>query len=41
MDIREVQEAMGHEDISSTLGYVEVARKHLDGKIKKVFLNAK
>jgi site-specific recombinase XerD len=41
MDIREVQEAMGHEDIGSTLGYVEVSKKNLREKIKRIFSNAK
>lgn len=39
--IRGVQEAMGHEDIGSTLGYVEVSKKDLREKIKRVFVNAK
>jgi site-specific recombinase XerD len=41
MDIRDVQEAMGHEDISSTLAYVEVSKKSLREKIKRVFPNAR
>jgi integrase/recombinase XerD len=41
MDIRDVQEAMGHEDIGSTLGYVEVSKKNLRNKIKRIFSNAK
>ena len=36
MDIREIQELMGHADIGSTLGYVEVSKKRLREKIKKV-----
>lgn len=39
--IREVQEAMGHEDIGSTLGYVEVSKTSLRGKITRVFSDAK
>jgi len=35
MDIREVQELMGHADIGSTIGYVEVSKKRLRDKIKK------
>jgi integrase/recombinase XerD len=41
MDIREVQEALGHEDIGSTLGYVEVSKKKLREKIKRAFSNEK
>jgi site-specific recombinase XerD len=41
MDIRDVQEAMGHEDISSTLDYVEVSKKNLRERIKRVFPNAR
>lgn len=41
IDIRDVQEAMGHEDIGSTLGYVEVSKTNLREKIKRVFSNAK
>ncbi|MDP3111582.1 MAG: tyrosine-type recombinase/integrase [Thermodesulfovibrionales bacterium] len=41
MDIRDVQEALGHDDISSTLGYVEVSKKNLREKIKRAFSNAK
>lgn len=41
IDIREIQEAMGHDDIGSTLGYVEVSKKNLREKIKRVFSNAK
>jgi site-specific recombinase XerD len=41
MDIREVQEALGHEDIGSTLGYVEVSKKNLREKIKRAFSNEK
>ncbi len=39
LDIREVQEALGHEDIGSTLGYVEVSKKNLREKIKRAFSN--
>lgn len=41
IDIRDVQEAMGHADIGSTLGYVEVSKTNLREKIKRVFSNAK
>lgn len=41
IDIRGVKEAMGHEDISSTLGYVEVSKKDLREKITRAFANAK
>jgi integrase/recombinase XerD len=42
-DIREVQELMGHADIGSTLGYVEVSKKRLRDKAKemKVFSGAR
>lgn len=41
VDIRDVQDAMGHEDISSTLGYVEVSRKELREKVSRVFCRPK
>lgn len=40
-DIKAVQAAMGHEDIGSTLGYVEISKKGLLEKMEKVFKNAK
>jgi site-specific recombinase XerD len=41
LDIRDVQDAMGHEDISSTLGYVEVSRQELREKVSRVFYRSK
>jgi site-specific recombinase XerD len=41
LDIRDVQDAMGHEDISSTLGYVEVSRQELREKVSRVFCRPK
>jgi site-specific recombinase XerD len=41
LDIRDVQNAMGREDISSTLGYVEVSRKELKEKVSRVFYRSK
>lgn len=41
LDVRKVQEAMGHEDINSTLGYVQVSKKGLRQDIEKALTNAK
>jgi integrase/recombinase XerD len=40
-DLREIQEALGHEELSSVLGYVEVSKKNLREKIKRAFSNEK
>lgn len=41
MDIRKIQEAMGHEDINSTLAYVQVSKKGLRLEVEKALANAK
>ena len=41
MDLREVQEALCHDDIGSTVGYTEVTKKKLRERIKRVFSDAR
>lgn len=41
LDIRKIQEAMGHDDINSTLAYVQVSKKGLRLEVEKALANAK
>lgn len=40
-DIRDIQVAMGHDDIGSTQIYVDIPKKELREKIKRVFSRSK